>query len=103
MMKISSFNAPISANKVSIFKLAIEEWFKDYFRLIQAKSLALAMIKSVTFFMGHPVANLLDRASKVVCVPFLPSFYHISCRFYWELFNILNMHLLNTDHVFPLE
>ena len=29
--------------------------FKDYFRLIQAKSLTLAMIKSVTFFLGHPV------------------------------------------------
>ena len=54
-MKISSLNAPISANKVSFFMLTIEEYFKDYFRLIQAKTLALAMIKSVTFFLGHPV------------------------------------------------
>ena len=29
--------------------------YKDHFRLIQAKSLALAMIKSVTFFLGHAV------------------------------------------------
>ena len=58
MIKISSLNAPISANKVSMFKLTIEELFRDYFRLIQAKSLALAMTKSVTFFLGHPVHTL---------------------------------------------
>ena len=58
MIKISSLNAQISANKVSMLKLTFEESFKDYFRLIQAKSLTLAMIKSVTFFLGHPVELL---------------------------------------------
>ena len=57
VLKISSLNAPISANKVSMFKLTIEEQFKDYFRLIQAKSLTPAIIKSVTFFLGHPVGH----------------------------------------------
>ena len=58
MIKISSLDDQISANKISIFKLAIDEWFKDYFRLIQVKSLVLAMIKSVTFFLGHPVDSV---------------------------------------------
>ena len=58
MITISSLNAPIATNKVSMFKLTIEVEFNDYFRLIQAKSLALEMIISVTFSLGHPVDTI---------------------------------------------
>ena len=47
---MSTLNASISTNKVSIFKLTIEDLFQGYFRLIGATILALALIKSVTFF-----------------------------------------------------
>ena len=38
----------------SIFKLTIDEWFKNHFQLTEAKFLALGMIKSVNFFSGTP-------------------------------------------------
>ena len=37
---------------------------KNYFRSIQAKSLALAMVKSVTFFLGHPVYPPFTRTNR---------------------------------------
>ena len=56
---MSSLNAPLSTNKVSIFKLTIKDKFNDYFCLIRDKFFALALIISVTFFLGHPVGCFL--------------------------------------------
>ena len=52
----------ISTNKVSILVLIIEDLFTDYFRLIRAKFVALALIKSATF-LGHPVGYDIKATS----------------------------------------
>ena len=54
-INIPTLNAPISTNKVFIFKLTIEDYFKNPFGLIRSKFLSLSLIKSVAFFLGHPV------------------------------------------------
>ena len=54
-INIFTLNAPISTNKVSIFKLAIEVCFENYFGLIHAIFLLLGSTKSVYCFLGHPV------------------------------------------------
>ena len=43
-------NASIATNKIFIFKLNIEDYFKNYFGLIRSKFLSLSLIKSVSFF-----------------------------------------------------
>ena len=53
--KYPTFNAPISANKVFLFKLTVEDYFKNYFELIRSKLLSLSLINSVAFFLGRPV------------------------------------------------
>ena len=47
---IFTLNAPISKNKVSMFKLAIEVCFENYFGLIHAIFLLLGSMKSAYFF-----------------------------------------------------
>ena len=54
-INIFTLNAPISKTKVSMFKLAIEVCFENYFGLIHAIFLLLGSTKSVYFFLGHPV------------------------------------------------
>ena len=54
-INIPTLNAPISTNKVFIFKLTIEDIFKNYSGLIRYKVLSLSLIKSVALFPGHPV------------------------------------------------
>ena len=54
-INIFTLNALISTNKVSMFKLAIEVCFENYFGLIHAIFLLLGSTKSVYFFLGHPV------------------------------------------------
>ena len=56
-LKINIFtpSAPISTNKVSMFKLAIEVCFENHFGLIHAIFLSLGSTKSGYFFLGHPV------------------------------------------------
>ena len=44
---IPTLDAPISTNKAFIFKLTIEDYFKNYFGLIGSKFLR--------FLLGHPV------------------------------------------------
>ena len=51
----STLDAAISTKRVSIFKSTSEEKLKDYFRLIAAYFLALALIKGVTFVLEKPV------------------------------------------------
>ena len=53
-INIPILNAPISTNKVFIFKLTIEDYLKNYFGLIGSKFLSLSLIKSVAFFSGTP-------------------------------------------------
>ena len=53
-INIFTLNAPISANEVSMFKLAIEVCFGDYFGLVHAIYLSLGSTKSVYFFWGTP-------------------------------------------------
>ena len=48
-VNVPTLNAPISTNKVFIFKLSIEDYFKNYFGLIRSKFLSLSLIKSVVF------------------------------------------------------
>ena len=50
---IFTLNAPISTNKVSLFKLAIGVCFENHFGLIHAIFLSLGSSKSVNFFLGH--------------------------------------------------
>ena len=52
-INIFTLNAPISKNKVSMLKLAIEVCFENYFGLIHAICLLLGSTKSVYFF-GTP-------------------------------------------------
>ena len=47
---IFTFNAPISTNEVSMFKLAIEVCFENHFGLLLAIFLSLGSSKSVYFF-----------------------------------------------------
>ena len=54
-INIFTLNAPISTNKVSMFKLAIEVCFENYFGLIHAIFLLLGSTKSVYLLLGHPV------------------------------------------------
>ena len=54
-INIFTLNAPISTNKVSMFNLAIEVCFENYFGLIHAMFLLLGSTKLVYFFLGHPV------------------------------------------------
>ena len=54
-INIFTLNAPISNNKVSMFKLTIEVCFESCFGLIHAIFLLLGSTKSVYFFLGHPV------------------------------------------------
>ena len=54
-INIFTLNAPISANEVSIFKLAIEVCVENHFGLIHAIFLSLGSTKSVYCFLGHPV------------------------------------------------
>ena len=54
----------LSKQGVYMFKLTIEVKFKDYCRLIQAKSLALVMIKSVTGSYGSIVVKSLNLRKK---------------------------------------
>ena len=49
---IATVNAPASTNKV---KLSIEDYFQNHSELIGSKFLPLATMKSVAFFVGHPV------------------------------------------------
>ena len=58
MINIFTLNAPISTNEVSMFKLAIEVCFENYFRLIHAIFSLLGLTKSVYFFLGHPVSSM---------------------------------------------
>ena len=62
-IKIPTLNAPISTNKVFIFKLTIEDNLKNYFGLIRSKFLSLSLIKSVAFFLEHPV-NTTSKLEK---------------------------------------
>ena len=52
-INIFTLNALISTNKVSMFKLAVEVCFQNYFGLIHAIFLLLGSTKSVYFF-GTP-------------------------------------------------
>ena len=55
-INVPTVNGPASTNKVSIFKLTIEDYFKNHSELIGFEFfLPLAPIKSVTFFLGHPI------------------------------------------------
>ena len=56
-INIPTLNLPISTNKVSIFKLTTEDCLKNHFGLIRSKFLSLSLIKSVAFFLGHPVVK----------------------------------------------
>ena len=49
-VNIFSLDAPVSTNKVSMFKLAIEVCFENNFGLIHAIFLSLGSIKSVHLF-----------------------------------------------------
>ena len=53
-INIPSVNAPTSTNKVFIFKLTIEDYYKNDSELIGSNFLLLAPIKSVAFFSGTP-------------------------------------------------
>ena len=46
-------NARASTNKVSIFNLTIEDYFRNYSESIGSKFLLPTPIKSVAFFLGH--------------------------------------------------
>ena len=46
-INIFTLNAPMSKNKVSMFKLAIEVCFENYFGLIKAMFLLLGSTKSI--------------------------------------------------------
>ena len=59
-INIFTLNALISTNKVSMFKLAIEVCFENYFGLIHAIFSLLGSTKSVYFFLGHPVVYWRD-------------------------------------------
>ena len=50
-IKIPTVNAPESTNKVFVFKLTIEDFFKNHSELIGSKFLPLALIKSAAFFL----------------------------------------------------
>ena len=50
---IFTLNAPISTNEVSMFQLAIEVCFENYFGLIHAIFLSLGSSESVYFFGTH--------------------------------------------------
>ena len=64
-INIFTLNALISTNKVSMFKLAIEVCFENYFGLIHAIFLLLGSTKSVYFFLGHPVyVNIYEQRRK---------------------------------------
>ena len=67
-LKISIFTlkAPISKNKVSMFKLAIEVCFENCFGLIHAIFLLLGSTKSVYFFLGHPVFSMACKLWGIV-------------------------------------
>ena len=54
-INIFTLNEPVSKNKVSKFKLAIEVCFENHFGLIHAIFLLLGSTISVYFFLGHPV------------------------------------------------
>ena len=56
-INISTLKAPVSTNKVSVFKLTIEVCFKNVFGLIHAKLSSLGSTKSVYFFLGTPGIN----------------------------------------------
>ena len=63
-INIPSINAPISTNQVCIFKLTIEDYFKHYFGFIRSKFFSLSLIKSVAFFLGHPVVTIANYQRK---------------------------------------
>ena len=54
-INIPTVNAPASTNKVFIFKLTIEDYFNNHSESIGSKFLPLSPIKSVAFFLGHPL------------------------------------------------
>ena len=54
-INILTVNVPASTDKVFIFKLAIEDHVKNHSELIGSKFLQLSPIKSVAFFLGHPI------------------------------------------------
>ena len=59
-INIPTLNVPISTNKVSTFKLTIEDYFKGYFGLIRSQFFSLSLTKSVAFFLGLPVYCLKE-------------------------------------------
>ena len=58
-INIFTLKAPISKNKVSMFKLAIEVCFENCFGLIHDIFLLLGSTKSVYFFLGHLARRLV--------------------------------------------
>ena len=60
-INIFTLNAPISVNEVSMFKLAIEECFKNHFDLMHAVLLSLGSTKSVYFFWDIRYFNVASR------------------------------------------
>ena len=53
---IPTLDTSLSTNKVFIFQLTMEDCFRNHFGLIRSKFLSLSMIRSVAFFLEHPVA-----------------------------------------------